>query len=216
MSTRITDAYVVGGMLVAAVEGPDARRVHGRGEAVLSEVSPVALGWPLDAMKTPFRLSEDRQRIEWTDARRAVTVTQLLDDQNASFYFIKWNAAQARAELLEDELAGCWQDVAGYTLLAPEGVARIKSIGKGPATDASGAWRWAWRGLKEFETWHEPDIGAADTPSPLAAPKKYRIAAFDGKTLIMSVQTTLKIRDKTIMTEGHAVWWRAKVPKSWE
>jgi hypothetical protein len=216
MSTRITGAYVVSGMLVAAVEGPDARRVHGRGEAVLSEVSPAALGWPLDAMKAPFRLSEDGQRIEWPDAGRAVTVTQLLDDQNASFYFIKWNSAGARPELREDELAGCWQDAAGYTLLAPGGVARIKLVGKGSATDAPGTWRWGWRGPQQFETWHAPDMNVPAVSSPLAAPKMYRVAAFDGKTLIMSVQVTLKIREKMILSEGHAVWWRAKLPKSWE
>src|SRR5688572_6882059 len=123
MIARITDVYVAGRELVAAVEGPGVRRVNGRGDAVLSVVPPAALEWPPDAMRSTFRLTDGRQRIEWPEANRSLTVADLLDDRYATFYFIHWDAAGARPALREDELAGGWQDAAGYRLFASGGVA---------------------------------------------------------------------------------------------
>jgi hypothetical protein len=212
MITRITDVYVAGTELIAAVEGPGVRRVNGRGDAVLSVVPPAALEWPPDAMRSAFRLTDDRQRVEWPEDNRSLAVADLLDDRYARFYFVQWDAAAARPALREDELVGGWQDAAGYRLFQPGGLARIVRVGKGYASDAPGTLRWKWNGPEEFEAWAEADPGKPTIPSPMAAPQRFIVVAFDGRTLIATVVTTLKVRDKSIVTQASAVWQRAELP----
>ena len=197
----ITAVYPVAGGFVAAVDGADVPWIARKSKSVLCNMDNVAVA---EAMRSPYRIAADGQRVEW-DSGYGVGVADLLDEQKAAIFFTAWRAADARPGVGRDELVGCWQTAAGYTLLEASGTARIKLVGRGPASDMSGEWRWRFVGPQEFQTFRE-DAGNSHT---------HRVSAHDGRVLILSTGTRVTVGGKELVIEMGSVWKRSKPPKSW-
>lgn len=202
MPPTIAAAYAVPPAVVAAVVAVDVPWIARKSKSILSVVDNTAVA---QALQAPFRITDDRQRIEWPSGH-AVDVAYLLDPQKAEIHFVSWRAGAARRGITREELLGCWQTAAGYTLLEEDGNARIKMVGKGTATDRVGAWEWRFVDPQQFQLFRRD---AADAYT-------YRVAAFDGRAMIVTVVTRVAIGGDGHVIEIPTVWKRSKPPRSWQ
>jgi hypothetical protein len=203
MSATITDVYYIADSIAAAVKGTDYLPLPGRNKQCVSVVSSGIIKWLGLALGTPWRISDDGQRIEWPELGRSLRIAQLLDWRKATIYCFPWRASDARSEVERDELVGCWKNMGGYALLEPEGCFRQKIVWKGHAQDIPGTWTY---------------VGSQSFQIQLAIPNglsTHQVAAYDGNTLIMTVEKRVQVKkfDQTFALP--VLWTRAKRPKSW-
>jgi hypothetical protein len=212
MGGSITAVYRVANSIVATIDELDEPICGKRLKGCVSVVGASAMKWLPEAFSQPFRISDNRQRLEWPELGQSLRLSQLLNRAKATIYFIPWKASHARPEVRKQELVGCWRNAGGYALLESEGAFRQKLVGRGTAWDIAGGWRWTYRGPGEFETRRHTDGAGAATAGPIHT---FRLSAYDGDTMILAVVAPFRFTDYEGTLQTAMLWTRSKPPKSW-
>ena len=137
---RITDVKVVGGGLSAELCGSPIPGTPKR-KSCIAMLSSVDYAW-LEGQDAAdhYRIAEDAQSVEWPALNRIISVHEILD-HSWIIYFWKWSLNRISEDIDVDAIIGCWRRN-GFILLHESGMVLMKLVGKGPASDLGGDWKW--------------------------------------------------------------------------
>ena len=121
---------------------------------------------------------------------------------------MKWNLKKLQSDVAGAGFAGCWKTLAGYTLLKPDGEARIKITGRGASCDLDGKWHWDKTGEGGFRLF-PTDLERV----PGAVASEFTVSRFDDTILELRSTSTA---EGIGTLENVVLWKKSKPPKNWQ
>jgi hypothetical protein len=203
----ITDVNIVAGCLIAEVTHllPSGKPSKKRSVYVLNSIHYSWLSEPL--VTEVYHISTDAQRVECPLASRTIHLHEIIE--NANRYFCSWSTTSKTTSVPPGVMTGCWRAPFRLYLLHCSGMAVIKNVGRGRASDLVGHWEWALTSERTFVL-TRMDIDQSDRDR---FRQEFRISRYDGMIIELIRRSGFDLDPAGFLDVQ--LWKREKLPKSW-